>query len=389
MLDNATFDTRVAGFYRAATGEIGWDSALDGVQAAFGARAAILQSIDLTSERMLSLHGGGPNLGEALLTYTREFHAIDPRRQHAMGRGPEQLGQWFHCHDLFDDAFVAQDRFFQHYLPAYGTRYNSNVIFGLEEGVINGFILELPASRGSLTADEREDARRLGLHMREALLAHERVRRIAAQAIAGHGLLQTFPHPMWLLDGERYVLFANESAKVEQAGETHLALRNARLVLRRDAADLTLLERLRGLAASGHGASTVIDLRARASDAPTWLHLSMLVPGAVLGAFGDRPQVLATLFDPAQVRPLDPFALGNMFGPTPTEAKVAARLGGGLTAEAVAAEHGTAVSTVRTQIRRVIYKLGARRLTDVVRLLRQGDVLWSRAGVLGSGVNPP
>ena len=80
----------------------------------------------------------------------------------------------------------------------------------------------------------------------------------------------------------------------------------------------------------------------------------MLVPGAVLGAFGDQPQVLATLFDPAQVRSLDPFALGNMFGFTSTEAKVAARLGDGLTAEAVAAEHGTAVSTVRTQIRRVI-----------------------------------
>lgn len=90
----------------------------------------------------------------------------------------------------------------------------------------------------------------------------------------------------------------------------------------------------------------------------------MLVPGAVLGAFGDRPQVPATVFDPLQVRPLDPFALSNMFGLTPAEARVAARLGEGLTAGAVAAEHGTARSTVRTQIRRVIYKLGARRQTS-------------------------
>ncbi len=297
-----------------------------------------------------------------------------------MGREPEQLGQWFHCHQVFDDAFVANDRFFEHYLPAYGTRYNSNVIFGLDENVITGFILELPAAHGALNADEREDARRLGLQMRGALLAHERVRRMASQAIAGHGLLRTFPHPMWLLDDGRYVLFASAAAQAEQASKARLALRNARLVLRRDAADLALIERLRGLAAAGHGASTVTDLRAKASDAPTWLRLSLLVPGAVLGAFGDRPQVLATLFDPAQVRPLDPFALANMFGLTPTEAKVATRLGDGLTAEAVAAEHGTAAPAVRTQIRQVIYKLGARRLTDVVRLLRQGDVLWSQAG---------
>jgi len=106
----------------------------------------------------------------------------------------------------------------------------------------------------------------------------------------------------------------------------------------------------------------------------------MLLPGAVLGEFGDRPQVLATQFDPAQVRPLDPFALGNMFGLTPAEARVAARLGDGATAEAVAAEHGTAVSAVRTQIRQVIRKWGARRLNDVVRPPRQGDELWSQAG---------
>ena len=43
MLDRATFDALVAGFYRAATGKIGWDSALDGVQAAFKAHAPLLQ----------------------------------------------------------------------------------------------------------------------------------------------------------------------------------------------------------------------------------------------------------------------------------------------------------------------------------------------------------
>ncbi|MEY2876311.1 MAG: hypothetical protein RLZZ373_3682 [Pseudomonadota bacterium] len=93
MLDNATFDALVAGFYRAATGEIGWDSALDGVQAAFGARAALLQTVDLGSGRMLGLHSGGPGIGEAVLTYTRDYHAIDPRRLHVMAQGPAKFGQ--------------------------------------------------------------------------------------------------------------------------------------------------------------------------------------------------------------------------------------------------------------------------------------------------------
>jgi hypothetical protein len=36
---------------------------------------------------------------------------------------------------------------------------------------------------------------------------------------------------------------------------------------------------------------------------------------------------------------------------------------------------------VRTQVRQVIHRLGAQRTVDVVRILRQGEALWSKAGV--------
>jgi hypothetical protein len=90
--------------------------------------------------------------------------------------------------------------------------------------------------------------------------------------------------------------------------------------------DHRLLERIEPLRRLGHGASAVVDLRPTAADAPAWLHLSVLVPGPVLGAFGERPLILATLFDPAYVSALDTFALANMFDLTPAEAKVAAKL---------------------------------------------------------------
>lgn len=77
---------------------------------------------------------------------------------------------------------------------------------------------------------------------------------------------------------------------------------------------------------------------------------------------------------------LDPFALANMFGLTPTEAKVAARLAEGLSAADIGAAHGTSQATVRSQIRQVLLKLGAQRTVDVVRLLRQGEALWAAAG---------
>lgn len=51
--------------------------------------------------------------------YVREYHQIDPRRQHALQLGAAGFGQWTHDHEVFDPSFVATDRFFQHYLPAY------------------------------------------------------------------------------------------------------------------------------------------------------------------------------------------------------------------------------------------------------------------------------
>lgn len=374
------FDAIVAGFYRAATGEIAWGTALDPVQAAFGARGAVLHTLDMASGRLLALHVGGVDVDEASLTYVRDFHTIDPRRLRAMSLGPDQLGQWSHCHEYLNDDFVAADRFFQHYLPAYDMRFNSNIALPMAEGVMTAFILELPSARGVLSADERELARRLGLHMQEALRAHERVRRLAAQALAGHGLLHGFAYPMWLIDAERRIYFANPAAERETGAQTRVAQRGARLLLAADDSDRSLGLQLRALDGAAHGASAVVSLASRPSDAPAWLHLSVLIPGAVLGVFGDRPLVLATLFDPLQVSSIDPYALAECFGLTPAEARVAARLADGLTAEQVARVHGTRLATVRTQIARVMHKLGCARSADVVRLLRQSEALWAQAG---------
>ena len=41
--------------------------------------------------------------------------------------------------------------------------------------------------------------------------------------------------------------------------------------------------------------------------------------------------------------------------------------------------NGTSVATVRTHVRAVLERLGAQRITDVVRMLHQGEAHWSKA----------
>jgi DNA-binding CsgD family transcriptional regulator len=267
-------------------------------------------------------------------------------------------------------------------LLAYDVRYNSSVTISVDESLATAFSVLLPKARGPLTLDEREEARRLGEHLREALLTHDRVRRMANQSLAGHGLLNTFPYPMCLFDQDRFISFENDAAITEFNLETRLRNHGSRLSLTRAKCNHELTERLLALHVRGHGATAVVDMRESRADAPIWLHLSLLVPEAVMGVFGKQSQFLATLFDPQRVSALDPFALTTMFHLTPAEAKVAVKLAAGLTPEAVSIDNGTAISTVRSQISQIITKLGAQRTSEVVRILRQGEALWSCAGRL-------
>ncbi|MBK9361086.1 MAG: helix-turn-helix transcriptional regulator [Rubrivivax sp.] len=222
-------------------------------------------------------------------------------------------------------------------------------------------------------------ARRLGTWLEEALHAYERVRRMVAQAVAGHGLLQAFAYPMWLIDSERCVSFENAAAVAERERGSRVGSVAQRLQLVGDRADRDLGVQLQRLASAAHGSSTVVDLRRTRADPAVWLHLATVIPGAVLGAFGKRPQVVATLFDPMTSTALDPFALGERFSLIPAEARVAARLAEGATVDALAAEQRISVNTVRTHVRNLLHKFGVRRVTDVVRLLRQGEALWAAA----------
>lgn len=377
-----TFDSLVADFYRAATGSLSWEQAMKGVQLAFGATGANMHTVDVSQGQILSMHSGGMNVGEANFNYVKEFHTIDPMRSSAIAQGAFfKPGHWVHCTELFDDAFVEANRFYQEFSLAYDVRYNSSATICVEGGTtVTAFTLLLPQKRGFLSADEREYARRLGEHLREALVAHERVRRLAAQALAGHGLLSRFPYPMCLIDQDRTISFENEAVSKELKSETRVTRKGNRLVLKRSRSDQQLTEKLLELNKLGHGASAVVDLRLTLSDPPTWLHLSLLVPGAVMRVFGSQPQYLATIFDPNHISTLDPFALSTMFQLTPAEARIASHLAAGLTAEEISKKNVTAVSTVRTQISQVISKLGVRRANDVVRVLRQGEALWSTAG---------
>jgi DNA-binding CsgD family transcriptional regulator len=375
-VDEAAYDDCVAKFYRAATGSLDWNQALETVRLNLHARCIPVQTHDRQTGRVISAYPGGPEMDRPALDYFKKYHLLDPRARLAVSTPPLT---WIHCHEHFDDEFVAKDCFYQEFLTSFDSRYVSGIVIPLDPKSVAIFGVQLPASRGPLNPEDRAWVRRLGEHLREALLAYERVRRMAAEALAGHKLLQVFPYPMWLMSADRFIFYANPEAVAEQQAEKLVTLRGARFALCDTRADHVLTTTIAALQGSDHGSSSLVDLRLRSSDPPIWLHLSHLLPSHTLMAFGERPQILATLFDPRRIRTLDPFALSNMFRLTPAEAKVAAQIANGLRAEDIARANGTRIGTVRSQINAILQKFGTTRQTEVVRILRQGEALWAQA----------
>lgn len=84
---------------------------------------------------------------------------------------------------------------------------------------------------------------------------------------------------------------------------------------------------------------------------------------------GAGPSVLVFITDPARRSSFSPEALRDLFGLTPTEAKVARHLAAGLCPEEVAQEMGVANTTIAFHLRNVFGKTGTHRQAQLVALL--------------------
>jgi DNA-binding CsgD family transcriptional regulator/PAS domain-containing protein len=369
-------DEVVSGLYRAASGEGSWSQPLDMIAKTFRARLAVIQRLDLSEQRLLAHESGaGVELEDGVLQYVRHYHLIDPRRAQLV-RGIVPVGHWYHDTDHLDDEFMDRDPFYQHFLAAYGSRHLSALTLAPAPDQVVLFGLELAPQRGRLDKDERHLVSRLGVHVGDALRAYERVRRLQAQALAGHQLLQTFQQPMWLIDMDRYVQDANPAAH-EEAGKARCLLqRGAHLVASNARMDRELLAGLLELSALGHGASRVLSNEA-VGHPPLWLHLTLLRPQEAIGAFGTQVMVLVTMFDPQQVRAFNPFALASLLGLSPAQARVAASLAAGHSPEDIAEAGGTTVATVRSHVHKVLQRTGMQRTEELVTRLQAGHELWT------------
>ncbi len=368
MTDDA-FDEIVSGFYRAASGQIGWVDALTPFQRALSALAVYVHAVDTAQGRIAFAHAANDMPIEAELDYLRTYHRIDPRTNLVIDREP---GVWINCWEVFDDAFVAKDPFYQEFLIPYGGRYVSGMKL-LQEGSACVF---LGVHRGigspKLDAAEIATCQRLATHLTSALTMYQGQLRLHQESRLGLEVLTRLRTPIVLIDDQRRVQQANPAARALLAANDAVFESGGHLYCRRPCDDSVLLQGLQELLwgeATPVTDTLFVRARAAAADVGLGLYLDALRPEKTLHVFGERPLAMVTIHDPRDHPTLDPFVVATAFALTPAEARVAVALAAGASPEQIATRHRTSIHTVRSQVQTILQKTGTTRQAEMVGML--------------------
>lgn len=336
---------------------------------------------------LFTVEGGGPAKGqgaspESALDYLRTYHPVNPRLLPSIQL---EMGAWMHCHEHFDDAFVAANAFYQDFLIPYGGRYLS----GTKLVDSDQFLVMFGAMRGfgtqPLNREEVGQLTRLRGHMVEALDTYLQLRDTYAQAGVGKQLLDEFRYPALLVDQYRAVVYRNPAATELLNRHDTLIFSHGRigagsesggqLRCRHAEDDTRLLEALRSLGINDAPAAmerrnrAFVRLSSAAGARGLAVFLTAIRPEEVMRGFGHATLALLVLHEPSSERVFDPFIIGEIFGLTPAESKVAVRVARGQGIEQMAAESCVASSTIRSQLKSIFAKTGTGRQSELASLL--------------------
>jgi DNA-binding CsgD family transcriptional regulator len=230
------------------------------------------------------------------------------------------------------------------------------------------FSAHRPHDAQAFTDVERQRLAILLPHLQHALQLRQRLGSLEAQIQTGFAALDALALGVVVTTADGAIVFANAAAEALACSDEGLRLggRCSGLGAVQPLKAQALCSLVYAVTHGGAGGMLRVTRRNRSPLAvlvaplPTRLHpATALVPAFAL--------VLIT--DPADTPVLAGQALQQLFALTAAEAGVA--LAAGHSAEAIAAEREVSLPTVRTQIRQMLEKTGARHLRDLGRLLTE------------------
>lgn len=379
-LSQARFDRTVNLIYDTLDRRAAWRGVLECVHEAVGGRAIHLLAFD-AQHGALSYSDGADMAPQIDLEYIQKYQFVDPRVGLMRTQWTED---WLHCHEHFDDAFVASDPFYQEFLIPHGARYlTACKLVENDEATVLLACLRRP-TEGPMPHDALAFLDRLRPHLQRAVRMGLAQFVYSAQALVGHALVDKLRQPVMLLTTSGDMVLANEAARCLLGSTSLVQVLENRLVLPQ-AYRQTFLDQCAELehqvrfglaseAAGGEAAgkafrSLHMSSEPGAAQDDLYGFFTLLVPERTMGSFGLRPLVMLFFYHPTSAQVIDSDLLTAAFGLSHAECRVASLLADGLPLKSIADTLGVQYDTVRKQLMSIYQKTATNRQPELVRLL--------------------
>jgi DNA-binding CsgD family transcriptional regulator/PAS domain-containing protein len=304
---------------------------------------------------------------EAVTQYQQYYHTLDPwaARTSRTPRLQARLGP-----ELVPQRVVLASEFYHDWGARFGVCHVVGAVMPLDVRATAtlGLALERPSTAEAFTDADRQRLNLVLPHLQRAVQLRRRLVHLEAHTQVGCAALNVLPLGVVVAAADGAIVFANTAAE-------GLARRDEGLRLGGRLSGLGAMQpleaqRLRGLIqAVTHGGAGGL-LRITRRTRPPLAALVAPLPTRLRPTTAVAPALaLVLITDPADGPVLTVPALQQLFALTAAEAGVALALAAGRRAEDIAAARGVSLPTVRTQIRQILEKTGARHLRDLSRLL--------------------
>jgi DNA-binding CsgD family transcriptional regulator/PAS domain-containing protein len=203
---------------------------------------------------------------------------------------------------------------------------------------------------------------------------HATLRAADRRIALAFGALDRMTAGVVITDGEARVVEINRAAESILGANDGLSIRNGRLGAVRPPEDTTL-KRMIATATGGTmaGAGRLLVRKRRGPDA----YALTVAPLSEERDLRGRPMVMIVLIDPDASSPSEA-ELAELYGLSPAESRLSAALSAGKTLSEIATESEVRITTLRTQLRSVLRKVGVERQADLVRVLARVHVAGPR-----------
>lgn len=366
-------DTAISGLYAAANGRLDWSQAMAQVAQRLDLWVVQVLGIDKRNGQLMFSSYGGEAPPQTSLDYFRYYNTIDPRVAISMATPSDQ---WMHCHEHFDDAFVARSPFYQDFLIPHGGRYVSatKLIDDADVQFLMAFMGR--RERDPVSAADLPLLEQFKHHFTEAFRNFVHLRETYAELGMARELLSQFSYPMLLVDEMGAIWHRNAMAEQLLRQQGPVSERNGYLQFGNAVSQKALAQALHDFQLSaprqaGQASRKAIGL-AMKNGHRLLAFVSALRSDVAIGAFGRAPRALVIFYDTADLQThtcLQPLIVGECFDLTPAEARVAVQIAAGASLKEIAQRNGTALTTVRTQLHSVMAKAEVERQADLVRVL--------------------